>query len=66
MRRKDCGRRGRKSVEDFIFEGMENLPAESKVDFAERVFELIEQNDIREEVKSIVLNTLNNVKRELV
>ena len=49
-----------------IFEGMENLPAESKVDFAERVFELIEQNDIREEVKSIVLNTLNNVKRELV
>lgn len=48
-----------------IFEGMETLPAEAKVDYAERVLDMIEQNDIREEVKLIVSKTLNKVRKEL-
>lgn len=49
-----------------IFEGMESIPEESKVDYFEKVMELIEQNDIREEVKHIVSKTFENARKELV
>ena len=49
-----------------IFEGMESLPSEAKIDYAERVLDLMEQNEIREEVKTIVLNTLDKTRKELI
>lgn len=48
-----------------IFEGMEALPKEAKVDYFEHVMQLIEQNDIRNEVKYIVSKTFEKARKEL-